>query len=69
MHLWQRHPALRHALRVMGLLVAFVVMLYAKVAYNARQDFALGEEAYIQGKYKVAISWPCCMQKRRITLE
>jgi len=56
MHLWQRHPVLRHTLRVLGLLVAFVALLYAKTAYNARQDFALGEEAYTQGKYKVAVT-------------
>ncbi len=55
MHLWQRHPTLRHALCVLGLLVAFAVILYAKVAYNASQDFALGEEAYTHGKYKIAI--------------
>ena len=56
MHLWQRHPAARHALRVVVLLVAFVVMLYAKVAYNAHQDFARGEESYTHGEYKVAIT-------------
>ena len=56
MHLWQRHPVLRHTLRVLGLLVAFVALLYAKTAYNARQDFALGEEAYTQGNYKVAVT-------------
>jgi len=56
MHLWQRHPAWRNALGVLGLLVAFVVMLYAKTAYNARQDFAVGEEAYAHGEYKVAIT-------------
>src|SRR2546425_5939612 len=56
MHLWQSHPVLRHTLRVLGLLVAFVALLYAKTAYNARQDFALGEEAYTQGKYKVAVT-------------
>ena len=56
MYLWPRHPAWCNALRVLGLLVAFVVMLYAKTAYNARQDFALGEEAYTHGKYKVAIT-------------
>src|SRR2546428_238724 len=56
MHLWQRHPVLRHTLRVLGLLVAFVALLYAKTAYNARQDFALGEESYTHGEYKVAIT-------------
>jgi hypothetical protein len=38
------------------LLVAFVVILYAKVAYNASQDFALGENAYTHGEYKRAIT-------------
>jgi hypothetical protein len=56
MHLWQRHPALRNVLRFLGLLVAFVVMLYVKVAYNASHDFALGEESYTHGEYKVAIT-------------
>src|SRR5262245_60853923 len=56
MHLWQRRPALRNALGVFGLLVAFVALLYAKTANNARQDFALGEEAYTQGQYKVAVT-------------
>ena len=56
MHLWQRYPALRSALRIVGLLGAFVVILYAKVAYNASQDFAFGEEAYTHGEYKAAIT-------------
>jgi hypothetical protein len=56
MHLWQHHPALRSALRIVGLLVAFVVIVYAKVAYNASQDFALGEDAYAHGEYKRAIT-------------
>jgi hypothetical protein len=56
MYLWQHHPALRSALRIVVLLVAFVVILYAKVAYNASQDFALGEDAYTHGEYKQAIT-------------
>jgi hypothetical protein len=56
MYLWSWHPALRPVLRVVGLLVAFVVILYAKVMYNASQDFALAEEAYTHGEYKVAIT-------------
>ena len=56
MYLWQHHPALRSALRIVVLLVAFVVILYAKVAYNASQDFALGENAYTHGEYKRAIT-------------
>jgi len=55
MHMWQHHPALRIALHIVVLLAAFVVILYAKVAYNASQHFALGEEAYIHGRYKQAI--------------
>jgi hypothetical protein len=56
MYLWQHHPALRSALRIVVLLVAFVVILYAKVSYNASQDFALGEDAYTHGEYKRAIT-------------
>jgi len=56
MHLWQHHPAWRSALRIVVLLVAFVVILYAKVTYNASQDFALGEDAYTHGEYKRAIT-------------
>jgi hypothetical protein len=56
MYLWPCHPALRPVLRVVGLLVAFVAILYAKVMYNANQDFALAEEAYTHGEYKVAIT-------------
>jgi hypothetical protein len=56
MHLWQRHPALHSALRIVVLLIAFLVFLYAKVAYNARQDFARGEDAYTHGEYKRAIT-------------
>src|SRR5262245_34340367 len=53
MYLWQ---PLRSALRIVVLLVAFVVILYAKVAYNANQDFALGEDACTHGEYKRAIT-------------
>jgi hypothetical protein len=56
MHLRQRHPALHSALRIGVLLAVFLVILYAKVAYNARQDFALGEDAYTHGEYKRAIT-------------
>jgi hypothetical protein len=47
---------MRSILRIVGLLVVFVVILYAKVAYNSRQDFALGEGAYTHGEYKRAIT-------------
>jgi hypothetical protein len=56
MYLWQHHPVWCSALRIVVLLVAFVVILYAKVAYNASQDFALGENAYTHGEYKRAIT-------------
>src|SRR3989449_10325707 len=56
MHLWHHHPALRCALRIVVLLVTFIVILYAKVAYNSGQDFALGEDAYTHGEYKRAIT-------------
>jgi hypothetical protein len=56
MHLWQQHPVLHSALRIVGLLIVFVVILYIKVAYNSRQDFALGEDAYAHGEYKRAIT-------------
>src|SRR5882672_11217838 len=56
MHLWQHHPVMRNALRIVGLLVVFVVILYMKVAYNARQDFVLGEDAYAHSEYKRAIT-------------
>jgi hypothetical protein len=56
MYLWHHHPAWRSALRIVVLLVAFVVILYAKVAYNASQDFAVGENAYTHGEYKRAIT-------------
>ena len=56
MHLWSCHPVLRPVLGVVGLLVAFMVILYAKVTYNASQDFALAEETYTRGEYKVAIT-------------
>jgi len=56
MHLWQRYPAWRYAVCVLGLLVASMMMLYAKIAYNAGQDFAHGEEAYTQSEYQAAIT-------------
>ena len=56
MYLWQHRLTLRSALRIVVLLAAFVVILYAKVAYNASQDFALGEDAYTHGEYKRAIT-------------
>ena len=53
---WQHHPFLCNVLRALSLVVVFVAMLYAKTAYNARQDFARGEEAYTHGQYKDAIT-------------
>ena len=46
----------RSVLRAVSLGVIFVALLYAKTAYNARQDCALGEEAYAQGQYRVAVT-------------
>lgn len=56
MYLWRHYPIWRNALGVLALFVACIAMLYIKTAYNASQDFALGEEAYTHGKYKVAIT-------------
>ena len=52
----QQYAFWRSVLRAVSLVIIFVAMLYAKTVYNARQDFALGEEAYAGGVYKVAIT-------------
>ena len=46
----------RSVLRTVSLVIIFVAMLYVKVAYNSREAFALGEEAYTRSEYKVAIT-------------
>jgi hypothetical protein len=43
-------------LRAVSLMIIFIALLYAKVAYNSRQDFVLGEDAYTHGEYKRAIT-------------
>jgi len=46
----------RSVLRAVSLMLIFIALLYAKAAYNSRQDFALGEDAYTQGEYKRAMT-------------
>ena len=46
----------RSVLRAVSLAIIFVALLCTKAAYNARQDFALGEAAYAQGTYTVAVT-------------
>ena len=52
----QPHAVWRSVLRAVSLMIIFVALLYAKTAYNASQDFALGEDAYTHGEYKRAIT-------------
>ena len=52
----QPHAVWRSVLRVVSLMIIFVALLYAKTAYNSRQAFALGEDAYTHGEYKRAIT-------------
>lgn len=52
----QPHAVWRSVLRAVSLLILFIALLYAKTAYNSRQDFALGEDAYTHGEYKRAIT-------------
>jgi len=56
MPLRQCHPAVRNTLYILSFFAVFVVLLYVKTAYNARQAFALGEESYAGGAYKAAIT-------------
>ena len=46
----------RHMVRMLGVLLFLVAVLVVKVTSNARQEFAVGEEAYIRGAYNVAIT-------------
>jgi len=46
----------RNVLRIVSLAILFVAMLYVKTAYNSRQAFALGEDAYAHGEYKAAMT-------------
>jgi len=52
----QPHAAWRSVLRAVSLMIIFIALLYAKTAYNSRQDFALGEDAYTHGEYKRAMT-------------
>jgi len=42
--------------RILGVLLFLAAVLVVKVTYNARQEFAGGEEAYTRGAYHVAIT-------------
>ena len=44
-HPCQPHAVWRSVLRAVSLMIIFIALLYAKVAYNSRQDFVLGEDA------------------------
>ena len=46
----------RHMVRMLGVLLFLAAVLVVKVTSNARQEFAVGEEAYIRGAYNVAIT-------------
>jgi len=52
----QPHAIWWSVLRAVSLMIIFVALLYTKTAYNSRQDFALGEDAYTHGEYKRAIT-------------
>jgi hypothetical protein len=52
----QPHAVWRSVLRAVSLMIIFIALLYAKTAYNSRQDFTLGEDAYTHGEYKQAIT-------------
>ncbi len=47
---------LRHMVRILSVLLFLAAVLVVKVTYNARQEFAGGEEAYTRGAYNVAIT-------------
>jgi hypothetical protein len=47
---------LRHVVCILGVLLFVAAVLVVKVTYNARQEFALGEEAYTRGAYNSAIT-------------
>jgi len=46
---------LRQVVRILGVLLFLAAVLVVKVTYNARQEFARGEEAYTCGTYNAAI--------------
>ena len=47
---------LRHVVLILSVLLFLAAVLVVKVTYNARQEFAGGEEAYTRGAYNVAIT-------------
>ena len=47
---------LRHVVLILSVLLFLAAVLVVKVTYNARQEFAGGEEAYTRGAYSVAIT-------------
>jgi len=47
---------LRHAVRILGVLLLLAAVMVVKVTYNARQEFTVGEEAYSRGAYDIAIT-------------
>jgi len=47
---------LRQVVRILGVLLFLAAVLVVKVTYNARQEFARGEEAYTYGAYNAAIT-------------
>ena len=47
---------LRHVVLILSVLLFLAAVLVVKVTYNARQEFAGGEEAYTRGAYNVAMT-------------
>jgi hypothetical protein len=47
---------LRHVVHLIGVLLFLVAVLVVKVTSSAKQEFAIGEEAYTRGAYEVAIT-------------
>jgi hypothetical protein len=47
---------LRHVVLILSVVLFLAAVLVVKVTYNARQEFAAGEEAYTRGAYNVAIT-------------
>lgn len=43
-------------MRILGILLFLTAILVVKVTYNARQEFARGEDAYTRGAYTVAVT-------------
>ena len=47
---------LRQVVRILGVMLFLAAVLVVKVTYNARQEFARGEDAYTYGAYNAAIT-------------